>query len=298
MALAESLCKHPKCPSIISSHRSKSSRFKLKTKKSWKSHPYASRKLLSVDPGPLTTDRFFEAISLRRELGKDFLREMDTPICTFKTIFLPLEIGKIAPGKCLILSPFGHTSNLGFHCDQCSKDQQPSVSLPHGSNFKSTSREPQDDTFSVTLTFYNHADKVVQHKTFYLSLLCLSMSTVQMSFYQPGLFYAYFVVKSLYKDILPVFTMNQKKSLTMYILFKESHLHIGENCLRLLTDNLTSYLITLDCVKQTYMLKLSPVQPEEKIVNVRENQICEAISALDCTDELREEIARGLALIM
>lgn len=293
--------KHRRAPSIAKSTKSK------RSVKSYRSHaprhhPYSS-KAPSVKPKAqahpnLTTADFFSAISTRTELAKDFLREMDTPICTSKTVFLPLDISQISPGKCLLLSPFGHTTNLGFHCDRCSGDAQGFTLAPKPSQFKSGVEKKENDLFSVTLTFYNHADKVVQHKNYYLSLLCLSMQTVKMSFLQPGLFYGYMVLKQVFNDILPVFEVNAEKNLTMYLIFKPSHVHIGENYLRLLTDNLPDYMITMDCIKQTYILKFYPLHQEQKILNARENFICEAIAALDCTDELREEISKGLNLIL
>lgn len=293
--------KGKKAPSHAPSVKSRKSTRSIRSHVS-RHHPYYDMAPKWKQPSranpPLTTSDFFSAISTKTELGKDFLREMDTPICTSKTVFLPLDISQISPGKCLILSPFGHTTNLGFHCDRCSGDSQRFSLAPGPSQFKSGPEKKENDLFSVTLTFYNNADKVVQHKTFYLSLLCLSMQTVKMSFMQPGLFYGYMVLKQAFNDILPIFEVNAEKTLTMYLIFKPTNVHIGENYLRLLTDNLSDYIITMDCVKQTYILKFYPLHQEQKILNARENSICEAIAALDCTDELREDIARGLNLIL
>lgn len=157
---------------------------------------------------------------------------------------------------------------------------------------------PESELYSVTLTVYNHADEVVQNKAYYLSLLCMSAGTLKSSFAQPGLFYAYYVLRASGHAILPVFEVGPAGNLTMFTLFKNTVVHIGENCLRMLTDNLPEYVITLDCVKQTYVLRFTPTHPERPMVNMRETQICEAVAALDLTDELREDISRGLALVL
>ncbi|ATA58301.1 nuclear egress lamina protein UL31 [Eptesicus fuscus gammaherpesvirus] len=266
----------------------------------------------------VTSSNFFDAISRNGELGRDFLREMDTPICTSKTILLPLDISQVAPGRCVVLSPFGHSSNMGFYCSYCSPStmgQQAGTGTGGGpgSGGAGSARAPGltgagspgtsstdccEELFSVTLSFYNHADKVVQHKAFYLSLLSHSMSAVQQSFRQPGLLYGFLVLKTFCHDPLPIFTESTETGLlSMYAIFKTKSLHVSESCLRLLTDNLPAYSVVLDCVHDQYVLALRPTGAPERTVSVADASICEAVASLDYTDELKQEIITGTAIV-
>nr|ACG63560.1 ORF69 [Cynomys herpesvirus] len=244
----------------------------------------------------LLSDRdFFSAISIRKDIGSDFLREMDSPICTSKTLLLPLSADQIAPGRCLFLSAFGHTSNLGFHCDICNSAE----------TRRTTDVSPRDETvstrpgdlLSVNLTFYHNADKVVHHKFFYLSLLSNSLDAVKQSFQQPGLLYAYVIFRSFSMSPFPIFT-NHEGLMTMWLIFRQRDLHISENCLRLLVDNLPMYKIEIDCIRKDYIISFSPLVPEENRVSIPEASICEAITTLDFTDECKENFVYCNSLIM
>lgn len=83
----------------------------------------------------------------------------------------------------------------------------------------------------------------------------------------------------------------------MYTLFKNENLHIGEACLRLIIDNMLNYKVTLDCIKQTYVLKFEPIYPETNTMTVQEVEICEAVTSLDYTDEIKQEIVNGQELV-
>nr|QRE02551.1 hypothetical protein [Otarine gammaherpesvirus 4] len=244
--------------------------------------------------GRLLTDAdFFDGISLNHELGKDFLREMDTPICTSNTIFLPMAFSEVAPGRCLLLSPFGHLSILGCYCDQCgqrdgcvvrgSAPETPAVTGAPSCTYGG-------ELASVGLSFYNNADRVIQNRSFYLSLLSHSMDTVRSSFAQPSLMYAFLVFKTLCPDGFPVFFCNTMGLLSMRMVFQTQTLHLSEVCLRLLTDNLQCYSVTVDCVKQAYVVTIHPLALEDRSVTVAEDAICDAVSALDYSDELKHEI--------
>ncbi|AIU39595.1 nuclear egress lamina protein [Equid gammaherpesvirus 5] len=255
---------------------------------------------------------FFNGITLNHEFGRDFLREMDTPICTSKVICLPLDLDGIAPGRCLVLSPLGHACNMGFYCDRCcgaraggNSTGNPYSQFHHhhqgpGSGAAAAMAGPQnsgkDDLHSVTLTFYNQVSKVVQNKHFYLSLLSHSLTTIKKSFVQPGLLYGYTVLRTLCDDVFPIFK-EAENGLCMFALFKRDDLHVSETCLRHLVDNLDHYRVTLDCVKHTYMLKFSPVRAETNGMTIQEVEICEAITGLDFTDEIKQEIISGQELV-
>ncbi|BBB06523.1 nuclear egress lamina protein [Rhinolophus gammaherpesvirus 1] len=239
---------------------------------------------------------FFNGITLNSEFGKDFLREMDTPICTSKIICLPLDVNQIAPGRCLVLSPLGHTCNMGFHCERCTRAENHSYSHFQAAS-PSTINPGSKDFNSVTLTFYNHASKVVQNKNLYLSLLSHSLNTVKQSFSQPSLLYIYIVLRTLCEDVFPIFVEGDKGLLCMYTIFKQDNLHIGEACLRLLIDNLVNYKVTLDCIRQTYVLKFEPLCAETNTMAVQEQEICESVTGLDYTDEIKQEIVNGQELV-
>lgn len=243
----------------------------------------------------LSDKDFFSAISIRKDIGSDFLREMDSPICTSKTLLLPLTADQIAPGRCLFLSTFGHTSNLGFHCDFCNsiETKRPTDVSPRD---ETVSTRP-GDLLSVTLTFYHNADKVVPHKFFYLSLLNNSLEAVKQSFQQPGLLYAYVIFRSFSMSPFPIFTTHEGL-LKMWLIFRQRDLHISENCLRLLVDNLPTYKIEIDCIKKDYIISFCPLAPEENRVTIPEASVCEAITTLDFTDECKENFVYCNSLIM
>nr|WIV69334.1 hypothetical protein [Bovine gammaherpesvirus 4] len=288
-------CSARKCPpsplSILSrkSHRS--------IKRLSKSRSCKSLKNTKTLRNLLTDFDFFSVISTRKELGMDFLREMNSPICTSKSILLPIDLYRVTPGRCLILSPYGYSSNMSFQCDACSSlDKLPTGTIANQHNKSDPSLNTPKELFSITLTFYHNVDKVVQHKNFYLSLLSNSMESVRQSFCQPSLLYTYIVLKSFGHNIFPIFR-ERTNALSMYLIFKNNEIHIGETSLRLFLDNLTAYLVTLDCVQKTYVLKMSPILPEETHITISQDSICDAICTLDCTDEIKEEIIKGVNLV-
>lgn len=244
----------------------------------------------------ITTSDFFNGISINIEFGKDFLREMDTPICTSKIVTLPLNLSQIAPGRCVVFSPFGHTSNMSFHCDFCNTQGQ--TFQTNGLSKGQTVIKENDDLYSVALAFYNNAEKVVQHKAFYLSLLSHSMETVRKSFAQPGLLYGFITLKTYIHDVFPIFIEDAESGLLkMCAIFHSENLHISETCLRLLIDNLPQYQIMVDCIHQQYVLKIYPNGPEDKAVSVPEDNICKSVATLDYTDEMKQEIVNGTILV-
>lgn len=283
----------------VTSKKSRKSIKSYSRRKRNKFHPYKAPSLKSIYKSQVSVSMFdfFNGITFNSEFGKDFLREMDTPICTSKIICLPLDVNQIAPGRCLVLSPLGHTCNMGFHCEHCSQNENPSFT-----NFQVTCANTKMGSLdskelnSVTLTFHNHAHKVVQNKNFYLSLLSHSLNTVKQSFNQPSLLYSYTVLRTMCEDVFPIFVEMDKK-LCMYTLFKNENLHIGEACLRLIIDNMLNYRVTLDCIKQTYVLKFEPIYPETNTMTVQEVEICEAVTSLDYTDEIKQEIVNGQELV-
>lgn len=287
----------------VSEHSLVSKRSKKSTKsrshlKRHKFHPYKTHSIKSAckPHASVSIFDFFNGITLNSEFGKDFLREMDTPICTSKIICLPLDVNQIAPGRCLVLSPLGHTCNMGFHCERCTRAENHSYS--HFQATSSSTINPGSKDFnSVTLTFYNHASKVVQNKNFYLSLLSHSLNTVKQSFSQPSLLYIYIVLRTLCEDVFPIFVEGDKGLLCLYTIFKQDNLHIGEACLRLLIDNLVNYKVTLDCIRQTYVLKFEPLCAETNTMAVQEQEICESVTGLDYTDEIKQEIVNGQELV-
>ncbi|ALE14785.1 ORF69 [Felid gammaherpesvirus 1] len=290
-------------PSYSKSTKSKKSQKSYKSNKSKSRrhliHPYKSYTGMHCKTISISHEDFFYGISANKEFGRDFLREMDTPICTSSAICLPVDINQVAPGRCILLSPFGHTANMGFYCNYCSQTLNNSQICnfnPQPSN-KSMYMGQNEELCSVALSFYNNAEKVVQHKGFYLSLLSNSMHLVKQSFKQPSLFYGYLVLKTFYQDIIPLFKEGEDKTITMYVTFKMDSLHIGETCLRLLTDNIKNYKIIIDCIKQVYVIKIFPQNPEEKTPTIPENSICDAVAALDFTDELKQELINSYELI-
>ncbi|AAC95594.1 orf 69 [Ateline gammaherpesvirus 3] len=244
-----------------------------KSARSRRHHPYIK----------ITDKIFFSAIASKKELGIDFLREMDAPICTSKTILLPLDLNSISPGRCIYLSPFGHTSNMEFRCEKCTE------SKTKGSGDVSQNH----DLYSVTLVFYKNVDKVVKHKAFYLSLLSRSLENVKKSFMQPELLYAYVVVKEAGHNVFPIF-FEKNESLSMCLTFKCQTLHIGESCLRMLMDNLPNYKISLDYIKDVYAMTFTQRFSVQRSISIAEDSICESVATLDFTDELREEIVKGI----
>ncbi|AAC58117.1 ORF69 [Alcelaphine gammaherpesvirus 1] len=237
----------------------------------------------------LSNSEFFAGVSTNYELGKDFLREMDTPICTSNTVFLPVKFSDVAPGRCLTLSPYGHSSVLGFHCQECKPDSS--------SGFTQAQQSAEsNELLSVNLCFLNNVEKVVQHKAFYLSLLGHSMNTVKQSLGQPSLLYCYTVLKKFYPQIFPIFTANGPM-LTMYIIFTSLTLHVSEAVLRILTDNVENHNLSADCYKGHYILSIEPQALEESNLNVCVTKICDLVAQLDFSDELKQEYVNGSTLI-
>lgn len=281
------------------SHRSRKSRKSLARRKRFKPYdPYnKNTNVSSRRDSPLTNDEFFRAISINADLAKDFLREMDTPVCTSTAIFLPVELDRVAPGRCLALSPFGHTSTLGFDCAQCLGSIKTGSYDPKSKLEKQITEE--EELRSVALCFYNNAERAVRYKAFYLSLLSISLNAVRGSLVQPGLLYGYTVLRTVgTEEIFPIFKIDRNTSLLiMFVIFKSDTLHLGEACLRTLTENLSNYRMRIDCVKKTYVLAFVPLAPEPRSLSVQEDSICEAVSALDYSDELKQEIAWGTSLV-
>ncbi|AAX58105.1 ORF69 [Ovine gammaherpesvirus 2] len=267
------------------SYHSTKSRYAFKRKRL----ASAKSSLIKKKKVALTNDDFFTGISINYELGKDFLREMDTPICTSKTIFLPVTLSEVAPGRCLILSPYGHSSVLGFHCHECRPENNTSFTQTQ----KSTDNE---ELFSVTLCFLNNVEKVVQHKAFYLSLLGHSMNVVKQSLGQPSLLYCYTVLKRFHQQLFPIFSA-EGHLLTMYIIFSTQTLHISETLLRILVDNIENHNLSLDCFSGHYILTVKPKSLEESSLNVSVSKICDLVAQLDFSDELKQEYLNGSALI-
>lgn len=90
-------------------------------------------------------------------------------------------------------------------------------------------------------------------------------------------------------EITPVFRAAPSGLLTMYALFRTQTLHIKEACVALLNENvLKNYSITLDCTKDTYIMRVTPTRPEDTAVSVAEDEICEAVAQLEFPDELHQ----------
>lgn len=290
--------------SRATSHRTNKTRHSkryghIHTAKSVKSHAHSERSSRKMEHEPynqhLTTETFFNGINNNPEYGKDFLREMDLPLCNYKPVQLPLNLRNIHPGRCIELSIFGHNAIMGFQCEDCTKTQNTgnrTAGFIDQSN-KTITIGPtnENELFSITLAFFNNADKVVQHKAFYLSLLSHSLETVRQSFSQPSLLYTYLLFKNFCKQTMtPVFTQ-EDHGLAMFLLFNDSKtLHINEQCIRLAADNLIYYSITFDCLHGTYVMALRPEYKECQKINIPEDEICAAVSSLDYSDEIREAI--------
>lgn len=239
------------------------------------------------------------------EYGKDFLREMDSPLCLSKPIQLPVNLRSIHPGRCLELSAFGHSSVMGFQCESCAL--QCSDHAVAGQGFLCAPTHPavgnsrpmeNNDLYSITLAFYNNADKVVQHKIFYLSLLSHSNAFLRKSFQQPSLLYTYILFKTLCTpNIVPIFKQYDL-GIGMFFVFKDKqNLHLKENVIRLASDNLNYYSITLDCIYGTYVLSVIPEYSELQKIKIPEEEICEAVSSLDYSDEIKEELLKGAEIV-
>lgn len=246
----------------------------------------------------LTDAEFFNGLTTKRELGLDFLREMNCPIDISRPLLLPVSLNDLAPGRCLTLSPFGHASNLCFHCEICSQKNSTN-STGHDTGLEIPTQQ-QNELSSVALTFFHQSDKIISHKVFYGSLLSNSPEFVTKSFSQPGLLYTYTIIKQLCPgpEPIPVFQQTLDELLIMHLIFKVRDLHLNESCLRLLTDNLPNYHITVDCVQKQYLLRLTPLHPEEKTVTVAEQQISDSIMGLDISDELKDEIHRASKIVL
>lgn len=242
----------------------------------------------------MTTEKFFNGISHNPEYGKDFLREMDLPLCNSKPVQLPLNLRTVHPGRCIELSVFGHSAIMGFQCEECTRTQSnggKKAGFIDQNKHIQLGPNNENELFSITLAFYNNADKVVQHKGFYLSLLSHSLETVKQSFAQPSLLYTYLLFKNYYKQpLIPVFTPGEN-GLAMFLLFDDAKtLHVNEQCIRLAADNLIYYSITFDCLQGTYVMALRPEYRECQKINIAEDDICAAVAALDYSDEIKEAI--------
>lgn len=187
-----------------------------------------------VDRSHFSLRDFFRGISANFELGKDFLREMNTPIHVSEAVFLPLSLCTLSPGRCLRLSPFGHSLTLGSHCEICINRSQVHV--------------PQEFS-STQLSFFNNVHKIIPNKTFYVSLLSSSPSAVKAGLSQPSLLYAYLVTGHFCGTICPIFSTNGKGRLIMHLLLQGTSLHIPETCLKLLCENIgPTYELAVDLV--------------------------------------------------
>ncbi|CEQ32334.1 BFLF2 [human gammaherpesvirus 4] len=238
-----------------------------------------------VDRSHFSLRDFFRGISANFELGKDFLREMNTPIHVSEAVFLPLSLCTLSPGRCLRLSPFGHSLTLGSHCEICINRSQVHV--------------PQEFS-STQLSFFNNVHKIIPNKTFYVSLLSSSPSAVKAGLSQPSLLYAYLVTGHFCGTICPIFSTNGKGRLIMHLLLQGTSLHIPETCLKLLCENIgPTYELAVDLVGDAFCIKVSPRDTVyEKAVNVDEDAIYEAIKDLECGDELRLQIINYTQLIL
>ncbi|AAB66419.1 hypothetical protein [Murine herpesvirus strain 4556] len=226
---------------------------------------------------------FFNLIYKRQDLGLDFLREMSEPLCTSRPVLLPLNLKNIAPGRCISLTPFGHTDNLGFQCETCT-DPNLNKSIPPKLEDPAFSK---NELCSVTLTFYQQAEQVIQHKQFYLSLLNLSMDAVRNSLTQPGLLYCYLVTKAFMLEGFPIFFEETNGMLGLYLVFRRDLLHLHESYLRLLIDNLGNYDISVDSVGRSYIIKLCPVGNVSRIPTIPADNVCLAVNNLDYGDDVK-----------
>ncbi|ADW24411.1 hypothetical protein RHVP.69 [Cricetid gammaherpesvirus 2] len=230
---------------------------------------------------------FFTLLSTRRDLGRDFLREMVAPICNATPVLLPLDLRTVSPGRCVSLTPYGHTSNMGFQCKTCADAWQ-------HNNQETPLPKLDDPAFSknelcsVTLAFYQQAGKVIQNKLFYLSLLHTSMDAVRASLCQPGLLYSFLVTRAFGKTPFPIFFPHEKH-LGVNLIFKDDCLHLHESCLRLLIDNLSDYEISVDSINSSYILKLTPTGNVGKAAVIPMEPICEAVAGLECGDDLKAQ---------
>lgn len=210
---------------------------------------------------------------------------MNTPIHVSEAVFLPLSLCTLSPGRCLRLSPFGHSLTLGSHCEICINRSQVHV--------------PQEFS-STQLSFFNNVHKIIPNKTFYVSLLSSSPSAVKAGLSQPSLLYAYLVTGHFCGTVCPIFSTNGKGRLNMHLLLQGTSLHIPETCLKLLCENIgPAYELAVDLLGDSFCLKVSPRDTvHEKAVNVDEDAIYEAIKDLECGDELRLQIINYTQLIL
>ncbi|AAN64284.1 ORF63 [callitrichine gammaherpesvirus 3] len=232
----------------------------------------------------LTLDRFFTGISTNFELGKDFLREINRPICVSKSISVPLRLASVPPGRCLKLSSFGHSLVMGSHCDVCAG--RAILDIPQ-------------ELGSIQLSFFNNVHQVLAHKQFYVSLLSNSPDAVKAGIRQPTLLYAFILAGHFDLKACPVFTFNPRGKLTMFLMVPGTSLHLSETCLKLLSGNICpTYNITLDLIGETFCLHFEPLEGvQEKTISVDESAIYEAIKGLDWSDELRLQIINYTQLI-
>lgn len=281
---------------------SRKSRRSTRSRRSHRYNPYSTksnshrRTLKSVSF--LTTNNFYKGISRNLEFGKDFLREMDCPLCLSKPVTLPLNFRDVTPGRCISLSPFGHNLVMEFQCETCAVDGEGGSQPPPRNRSIFNNNNKDDDLFSVTLAFYNNAGKTLVHKGFYMSLLSQSMDMVRRSFLQPSLLYSYLVIKTFSpQTIVPVFTSGDL-GISMFVIFNSVNLHIGEPCIRLLSENVTNYHTSIDCSDEgIYVMKIAPLSMEMQKINIPEEEICDSIGKLDYTDELKREIVINTEIV-
>ncbi|AZB49169.1 hypothetical protein [Vombatid gammaherpesvirus 1] len=244
---------------------------------------------------------FFQLVTKKPQVGRDFIREMSIPVSSDNTVFLPLNVRRLPPGRCIMLSPFGHKSVLEFHCGSCRKAYH-GIAEAHFSALLSghqisTSHEV-DEVNSLPLTVFNNASKVIQHKLFYLSLLSQSMDTMRANFKQPGLFYAYFTLAKFCPGGCPIFRRQANTGLLrMITVYRSTSVHIGDTCLQSLCENLPEYKISIDTVNKVYYVSIEPREKENKNIALNEDAICEAVASLDCSDELRQELSTVYELV-
>lgn len=220
---------------------------------------------------------FFNGICSNYELGKDFLKEMNMPICTSHTINVPITINTIFPGRCLNLSPFGHSLILGSHCEKCTLYELNSIPTEFN---------------SLELLFFNNVGKYIENKAFYLSLLSLSIDAILISFRQPCLIYSYILFNHFIQGSCPIFTSTENGKIRMFLFFKTLSIHVCETCLKLLCEHVgNNYDITVDITNECIFFSFYPNALEEKPLAADKETILENIKTLECSDELRHNIS-------
>lgn len=244
----------------------------------------------------INSTMFFALITKKPQVGRDFLREMSIPVSSDNTVFLPLNVRRLPPGRCIMLSPFGHKSVIEFHCGTCRKippnDSDLAFKMLLSGRQTSMQTPDTDEANSLPLTVFNNAPKVIQHKLFYLSLLSQSMDMLRASFKQPGLFYAHFILAKFCPGGFPVFKRESNTGLlSMITVYRSQRVHVGEGCLQALCENMPEYNVSIDItLNKVYIVVIEPRESETKLVSLQEESICDAVAALDCSDEMKQEL--------